>query len=286
MKISQDRLFPYPVLRKYNKNFVSAEFESLVSYRHNEIEHEFEIEIKLNEKNLLNLLNKGDVSIVCHFECPHTKFRKILDMNRGTNNVKFKADEVDGRLEMVALIVSNKDLDSYNSADFEPEYDNMSFKIKKSSILAIADMPSHIIENKKENNANLPSIFNITYSLEDKIMRLSTSEQRIKIILPIEQYKIFEAHKNSIYSRNIMNAMIVLPVLVAILNELSHENDPSRNGDFRWFKVIENKLKTLGYDIEKGDLEDERIFNIAQLMSETLFNDGINSLSHSEANIE
>jgi hypothetical protein len=286
MKISENRLFPHPVLRAGSGNFISSEFKVEVNSRHNEIEFEFEFEVTLDEENLINLLKKGEVRILCHLECTKTKFRSIKELKIGKNNFNINAKEIDGRLELVALIIAERDMESYNSKDFDSDYGNNSFSIKKNEILAIADIPSVFVENKKENLSNLPSIFDISYDPDVKVMKLILNEDRIKIILPLDEFKIRNAHKNSLHSRNIMNAMIVFPALIATLNDLSHKNSEEMFVDLRWFSVINKKLKKLGYNIEEGALEDDRVFSIAQELLGELFLDAMDSLQYLEESKE
>lgn len=286
MRINEDRLFPYPVLRHGNQNFTSSDFSVKTDYRHNNIEYEFQFDVELNESNLRKLINNGDALIVCHLECSKTKFRSLEILKTGVNKIKINVENVDGRLELVGLIIANKDIDEYKSQNFDAEYEENSFSIQKGSILGIADMPSVFIENKKENLSNLPSIFDISYTTEEKTMKLTLNEERIKIYLPLHEYRIRDAHKNSIHSRNIMNAMIVFPALVAVLNDLSHKDSIELYGNRRWFGVLKRKLKDRGYDLENCDLEDDRIFNIAQELLEPLFADAMDSLSYLEVTEE
>ena len=226
------------------------------------------------------LITNRQVKILLHLECSRTKFRKIELLNIGENNLKINANEIDGRLEMNAFMIAEKNLEKYNSNNFDPEYENNSFFIQRGSIIGIADMLPVFVENKKENNSNIPSIFEISSSNELKIMKLGLFEDRIKIYLPTEQYKIRNAHKNSIHSRNLMNTMIVLPALVAVLNDISHQESITMYGNLRWFGVIKKKLLKMGYDLEELDLDNERTFNVAQELLENLFSDAMDSLNY------
>ena len=76
-----------------------------------------------------------------------------------------------------------------------------------------------IIENKKEEYSSIPSIFDVTHD-RIKYMILKLDAERITIILPEEIYKIRNASKNNIRSRNIVNSMILLPALMGTLYEL------------------------------------------------------------------
>lgn len=283
MKISNDRLFPYPVLKEDNENFSSSKFKAEVEYRHNEIEYEFDLTITLNEDNLIDLLKKGKVSILCHLECSKTKFRNIKELKIGKNEFRINVDSLEGKLDLVVFIVTNEDLKDYHSKNFDSDYKGNHFIIEKKSILGIAEIPSVIIENKKENTSNLPSIFDVHQSPAfDKFMKVGLNSERILIYLPIEEYKIRNAHKNSIHSRNIMNTMIVLPALIGVLNYLQDEEAVAMYGGKRWFSVINKKLKNCDCDIEAGDLDNADLFSLAQKLLEELFSDAMDSLNYLE----
>lgn len=282
MRISENRLFPHPVLWENNDNFVSSKFKIETEYRHDDIEYEFEFNVFLENKELENLIKTEKASIVCHLECAKTKFRKVQELNLGKNTVKLNVSDVDGRLELLGLIVANEDLTDYYSNDFDPDYGKNKFDIAKSSIMGIADIPAVFIENEKQNYSNLPSIFDISYTNESEFMNLSLNGDRIMIRLPYEEYSIRNAHKESLHSRNIMNAMIVFPALVGVLNDLAYKNSVVMYGNFRWFRVIDKKLKEFGCDLENGDLEDNRIFTLAHQLLGSLFSDAMDSLNYLE----
>jgi len=284
MIISDNRLFPYPVLKEGNKNFNSAKFEANVEYKHNEIEYEFLISINLTDKNLINLAKANEVSILCHLECSKTKFRTVKELQIGENKFKINVASLDGRLELVALIVARKDFENYYSDDFDSDYEDNSFFITKGNILGVAKIQPLFIENKKENNSSLPSIFDIRSSEDETFMKVGLNDDRIMITLPIEQFRIRNAKNNGLHSRRIMNSMIVFPSLVAVLNELSKSNSIQEYGNLRWFAVINKKLKWLNQpiDLQNGDLENNDIFYIAQELLEELFSEAMDSISYLE----
>jgi hypothetical protein len=284
MIISDNRLFPYPVLRKGNKNFNSAAFEANVQYKYNEKEYEFLVSINLTDKNLINLAKANEVSILCHLECSKTKFRIVKELQTGENQFKVDVASLDGRLQLVALIVAKKDLEDYHSDDFDSDYEDNTFFIRKGNILGVAEIPPVFIENKKENNSSLPSIFNIRSSEDEEFMKVGYEDNRIMITLPIEEFKIRNANNNGLHSRRIMNSMIVFPTLVAILNEISKPESIQDYGNLRWFAVVNKKLKGLNppVDLQNGDLENSDIFHVAQQLLEELFSEAMISVDYLE----
>jgi hypothetical protein len=216
----------------------------------------------------------------CHLECSKTKYRRIEELSIGKNLLKLKAADLDGRLQLVALIVADKDLENYYSENFDADYGTQSFFIQKGSILAIADIPAILIENRKENLSGLPSIFDIRQDKENRVMSVDLNENRIIISLPVELFKIRTANNNSLHSRTIMNSMIVFPALVSVLTEMSKTNAIQDYANQRWFAIISKKLKDLEIDFQQGELADKDLLSVAQALLAELFAEAMKSIDY------
>jgi len=280
MKINENRLFPYPLLREDNNNFISSKFNIHARYKITEEGYEIEVSTLLENSNLIRLISEKKASIVLHLECSKTKYRKIEKLNIGITKINIKTEFLEGKLELLGLLISEEKLEDYFSKDFHPNYEDKSFEIEKGSILGISEIPSIIIENKKEDFSSIPSIFDVTSNNEIKYMDLKLDDERIIIVLPLEIYKIRNAHKNSLHSRNIVNSMILLPALMGTLYELLDKEAKEMYGDKRWFRVITSKLSKLNISLERGDLYEEKIFSIAQALLEDLLLDSMKSLNY------
>jgi len=280
MKINENRLFPYPVLREGNNNFIHSRFKVNAKYRVLENGYEVEINTSLENENLVKLIKEKKASIVLHLECSKTKYRKIEKLTFGITKINIKTEFLEGKLELLGLLISEEKIEDYFSKDFHPNYEDKKFKIEKGSILGISEIPSIIIENKKEEYSSIPSIFDVTSNSEMKYMELKLDGERIIIVLPLEIYRIRNAHKNSLHSRNIVNSMILLPALMGTLYELLDKEAKEMYGNKRWFRVINSKLSKLNINLEEGDLYEENIFSIAQSLLEDLLDEGMASLKY------
>jgi hypothetical protein len=279
MKINENRLFPYPVLREGNNNFISSKFKTNARYRINEEDYEIEINTFLENEELIKLIKENKISIFLHLECSKTRYRKIEKLNLGITKIKIKNEFLEGKLELTNLLVSNEELTEYFSNDFHSNYENKTFKIEKGSILGISEIPSIIIENKKEDYSSIPSIFDVTSNNEIRYMELKLDTDRIIIVLPLEIYKIRNAHKNSLHSRNIMNSLILLPALMGTLYELLDPEAIEMYAEKRWFEVINRKLSKLNISLE-DIYNEEQIFSIAQELLEDLLLESMKSLNY------
>jgi len=280
MKINENRLFPYPVLRESNNNFIHSKFKVNAKYGVLKSGYEVEINTFLENENLVRLIKEKKVSIVLHLECSKTKYRKIEKLNFGITKINIKTEFLEGKLELMGLLISKEKIEDYFSKDFHLNYEDKSFKIEKGSILGISEIPSIIIENKKEEYSSIPSIFNVTSNNEIRYMELKLDNERIIIILPLEIYKLRNTHKNSLHSRNIVNSMILLPALMGTLYNLLDKEYKELYGNKRWFRVINSKLSKLNISLEDGGLYEEQIFSTAQALLEDLLLDGMKSLNY------
>src|SRR5690606_13319090 len=149
--------------------------------------------------------------------------------------------------------VADKNIEGYKSNNFDSDYGDTSFFIFRGNILAIEELPTLLIENDKVNTSNLPSIFDIRPDLDSDVMKFGLNDNRIMVDLPKELYAIRNAFNNNLQYRNMMNSMIVLPVLVAVLKEMSSPDSIPIYGDQRWFSIISKKLKKLEIDVQSDD---------------------------------
>ena len=78
-------------------------------------------------------------------------------MGFGENNITIPSNELNGKVEIVAVLQTNTKINNYNNSDFCDFYKNMSFDIEPYSILAISPQYSIPIEKENDNLSNVSS---------------------------------------------------------------------------------------------------------------------------------
>ncbi len=278
MKIKESTLFPHPVLRKDNEDYKSSKFETKLSDKNLISDYLIKLDLSLDNKEMLELIKKEQAKIICHMECSKTKFRNIKELTLGENEFMIQAGEIEGAVIILPLIVANKEINNYYSKDFNKDYENNSFKVKKGDILAIGKHFQVTIKNKRDKLSSIPSIFSIVpHNPNQKETIVILSEDKIKIYIPENSFKIYNKYRKNEWYNNIMCSIIILPSLIYTLDALK-EGDLIEYGDKRWFRRITNKLKEIGINIERGELIEKDILKLAQSILENLNSKSIDSL--------
>ncbi len=285
MKIKDSVFFPHPVLRENNNDYRSSKFETNLSHKNLVNEYLIKLTLNLDNKELLELIEKNKAKIICHMECSKTKFRDIQKLNLGENEFMIHAGDVDYIVFILPLIIANENIDNYYSKDFNKDYGNDLFKIKKGDILAIGKHFPIIIENERGKLSNIPSIFLINASTDkyNRSISVSLLNNKIEIYVPESVYKIYNKYRKNKFYNDIMCSVIILPSLVYVLDKLKEEDGIFiEYGEKRWFRVINKKLKEKGIDFEKKELNEKDTFKLAQDILEYLSSRTIDSLKELE----
>jgi len=287
MRIKESKLFPHPVLREENQDYLTSKFDTIVNTKNLVTKYLIEIDVTLDNPELINLLKNKRVKIIAHLECSNTKFREIRDLNIGKNELLINAGLMEGTLYFLPLIVAKENIEGYFSKDFNKEYENNSFRLEKGDILAIGRHFPIVIENIKDKLASVPSIFSIKKSLNQvpRGIEIGLTKDKIEIYLPDNVFQVYSKYKKSKFYLDIMSSVIILPALMSVLDNLKDvgENGSVEYGDKRWFLVIRRKLKEEGIDLEKGELKTEDSFRLSQQILDFINARSLESLTKLES---
>ncbi|MCR4323503.1 MAG: hypothetical protein NUV37_00850 [Nanoarchaeota archaeon] len=287
MRIKESKLFPHPVLREENQDYLTSKFDTIVNTKNLVTKYLIEIDVTLDNPELINLLKNKRAKIIAHLECSNTKFREIRDLNIGKNELLINAGLMEGTLYFLPLIVAKENIEGYFSKDFNKEYENNSFRLEKGDILAIGRHFPIVIENIKDKLASVPSIFSIKKSLNQvpRGIEIGLTKDKIEIYLPDNVFQVYSKYKKSKFYLDIMSSVIILPALMSVLDNLKDvgENGSVEYGDKRWFLVIRRKLKEEGIDLEKGELKTEDSFRLSQQILDFINARSLESLTKLES---
>lgn len=287
MRIKESKLFPHPVLREENQDYLTSKFDTIVNTKNLVTKYLIEIDVTLDNPELINLLKNKKAKIIVHLECSNTKFREIRDLNIGKNELLINAGLMEGTLYFLPLIVAKENIEGYFSKDFNKEYENNSFRLEKGDILAIGRHFPIVIENIKDKLASVPSIFSIKKSLNQvpRGIEIGLTKDKIEIYLPDNVFQVYSKYKKSKFYLDIMSSVIILPALMSVLDNLKDvgENGSVDYGDKRWFLVIRRKLKEEGIDLEKGELKTEDSFRLSQQILDFINARSLESLTKLES---
>ena len=143
MRISQNRLFPYPVLNNnhdnssYKKSIYRLEYDNVVVDNNYLIINQAQNE--LNKDEFKKLINEGKVKAYLLKECPGTIYREKFKItyDKGVD-IQLDIRLLEGKVEVTSFIAARCDL-KLNNKDFLDDYNGYEFNIEKGSILAIVE---------------------------------------------------------------------------------------------------------------------------------------------------
>ena len=161
MKIKSSRLYSYPVLSAMHDDYINSSFKIKVKAFKKTKNMLININCSLDNNELLSLIDNNKAKIVCHFECQKTKLRYTKDLALGENNFEIPNADINEQLQIVAFVVSIKEIIGYYSKSFNPDYGSSKFNIEIGSVLAISNQPDIPIEKNIYDLSNVPSIISI-----------------------------------------------------------------------------------------------------------------------------
>lgn len=264
MNISE-RVFPYPVLSGDKNDYKYSVFNASLDYK-KELNHvKITSVFDLRNNEIQMLLDMNQVEYVLHLECSITAFRTTVKSFVPFISVDVPYSKVNGKLELVAMIVAKQDIYNFYSEDFADDFKDVNFNLPRASVLAYDNLPEMEFTKNYEEFKKNESIFRIRKILsdEDKKMEVHLDSDKIKIFLGQKQYSIFENNANDPKLQQIFHSMIILPTLVYMFGELKTEGyEEYRNHN--WYLSLERAYKAKGKDFEEEILSEKTAIELAQ----------------------
>lgn len=260
--------FPHPVLANFIDDFEDGYFDSKIEINTNNDYYNFKLEFDLNDNDLEKYLNAEKVVFAVHIECPFTSYRKLKILEKRPSGFDIPADLLEGKVEVVSLIIANENIKSYYSDNFSDIFKNYSFDVYKGDILAVGEQLKFNAEKDSDSIKNISSIFAVEASEESNPSALDIDLGGNKIIIYLEE-KYFEKFKDLNKNQNLNSvfaSLIVTPVLVEIIEKLKNDNgEKIREAEqYRWFRILNKKLKDIDIDLKKPEDIDKNSVSIVQ----------------------
>ena len=97
-----------------------------------------EATINLVNGEVLDLVNNVKACIICHVECPKTKYRNCFELHNGINELEIYSNQLNGKVEIVSVIQTISVISDYRNYYFSNKFGKIRFDIPKNSIIAIS----------------------------------------------------------------------------------------------------------------------------------------------------
>lgn len=263
----KNRLYPHPVLRENNDDYINSSFEMDLSYERDIKRLKLNISFKLNNKTLEKMILDEKAQYVIHIECPKTSYRKIITTTEKILSENLKDENILGKIQVTSFIVAKESILNYENESFNSDYFGMKFNLEKGTILAIGDSYKIDVDKEKESLGNVPSIFTICKKMttDETGINIEYNMNKIRIDLNISDY---ERYTQLVSSSNqfidIINCSLIFPTLIYVFEKLKNEFDEIEESDYRWFKALKNIFEKYGYRFNQELFENETSLQLAQ----------------------
>lgn len=279
------RSFPHPVLSPFSDDILDSAFQCAVRAFQEGHEYKFEVLAKVSNEQLANLVDEGDAKYAVHVECPATRYRNLWKFSESNGNVfRIPVDALEGRVQVCAFILAEKDIPQYTNSGFHSDYEGMAFGVRRGDILAVDENKMFVIE-RQDTFCQIPSIFTITANLSSDPPAIDVEIMGHKIVIKLstENYDRYLQLRQDANLRPLLNASIVLPALVYVLDlvnpERCSQEELGMREDQKWYRVLRRKLEERGVrlDSEQG-FRGESAVNLASRLIGNPLSAGIESI--------
>ncbi|MDP3385789.1 MAG: hypothetical protein Q8S24_01040 [Eubacteriales bacterium] len=278
-----NRLYTYPILSSEKNDYITSVFEVEIYQSMSGVSNLLlQFNIIMNNAELNQLIKEGKAEYVIHLECSTTAYRTSLHSSITQIEHNIPISRVNGKLEIVAFIISRSKISSFSSRDWVDDFEGMDFDFIKASVLGYQNLPVLDITKDYEELANASSIFLVYKRLteEAKPMEVDLDSSRIKIGLSSDEYGVYSRFCSKVEFQPILNAMIILPALVYVFEELKNEGGIEANQDREWFVSLDRAYKKRGTDfINEINDEDKTSIQLAQEAMELPLNSAFSKLA-------
>ena len=126
----KNKLFPYPTLHREK---ILSEYDGVIFELKCEEERDEQfyvlknVYVDIDDVNLLQLLDKGDIKCVCIVECPRCMYRKVFEVGPVKQDIKIPLFDLAGKIEISCFIYAAKSLSGFVSNKFLDDYSGYSF---------------------------------------------------------------------------------------------------------------------------------------------------------------
>ncbi len=217
MRIKQ-RAFPHPVVG--NGDDVDAGFQAPVQVFRRDDVFEIQITCQMRSDSLQKRIQDKEAAYGLHIECTKTFYRalKRFTPNNGNATVRISIDNLSGSVELNVVVFALKDIKNYRINRAHSDYGRKTFFISQGDFLAVTEGHLFNADIHQDMLESVDSIMEIKRREDEgPEMTVDFGGQKIRILLPKEDYDIYRSIHVDPTLVNIVVASIVQPVLMDAL---------------------------------------------------------------------
>ena len=209
----------------------------------------FEFTAEIADEQISRLIKEGKAVFAYHIQCAQTCYRAAFETSDNIVQKVVKEDDLNGLVEVCPFVIAKNDIKAFSSENFSSDYMGIRFDIDKGGILAIGDQSEHTISKDLQDLNNASSIFLVipNPAANAENMSVEIREKKICVVLPQEQHGIYCSVSKSKTTQKAMHAMIFVPVLMSVFEELRKRLESTGNfadfSDYQWILALEKVAK-------------------------------------------
>ena len=259
------RLYPYPVLSDTTDDYVDSSYSMDLEVTKGIRELCFKISLKLENKQIQQMIYEGLAEYVIHIECSYTAYRTVIKTDNTIIEKSIPDHKLNGTVAVCAFIVAKTSLPAYYNSCFNEDYDGMSFHLHRGNIIAIGGQTNIKVIKEVEELSKIPSIFTICRNAEDidDSMKIEITGEKIVIVLCNKSFGNYKMLTEMPQMLPVLHSMLIVPTLIFTFERLKSEGT-NEYEDLRWYKSIERALKKHNLTLDAELLENTPSFELAQ----------------------
>lgn len=279
-----NRLYTYPVLSNEKDDYKTTVFEVTVSTENSTVTNfDLKFNFKITNKEIRHLmLFDKCAEYVVHIECPLTSYRKVIRGDvRGEFSYQIPYKMLNGKVEVVAFVLASKDIKAFSSTDWNEDFEGLTFDIPKGSILAYQNLDDYMIIKDDQDLMRASSIFSVYKRNTDEIKPavIELNGDKIKIGLCVKEYNLYNKYAGIEETRQLANALVVLPALVYVFEELRQEENEEVYKEKVWYVSLAKAYRKKGIDIREVLMDETKTsYECAQEAMDLPITNALNAL--------
>lgn len=263
------RQYPHPVLSYFSDDLVRCAFQTTLKTAATKTTYKFDLVAKTSNQDLNTLIKDKKAAFSIHIECPTTRFRRIYKTYEEQHSFEISSDLLDGRVQVCAFIIAGENIPNYKNSNFHSDYGNMTFKVQKGDILAVDRDRTFDAEKNIDPLKRIPSIFQVRKNNNENPtpFDLDLDSHKVVIMLSPENYEQYKFLSQAQDLQSTMSSMLILPALIELLERIKSGatgNENMEYEDLRWYRVLTNRLREFGINVEDVNSFTDSTLVIAQ----------------------
>jgi len=284
MLLKNNKLMPYPILSPQRDDYHNIIFSlDSVDFVMQNKTLELKFNVSINDANIIHLIEENKLRLLLHTECPQTKYREIHTILIGENSLLLQGSEINGKLEISSLLISNG-INGYSHPKFNNLFRDFSFNFTDGSIFGFSEVYTVIITKENEDLNNVQSIMSIIKYENTQGEKITVDyDTREKIIIKAHPsvYQYYYSYKTNKTFEPLIFSSLIIPALIEVLAAVKDTIEDQTYATKKWYRVLDKSLiKKMKIGLEKSLFERYQLIEIAQSILEFPIGDAFKNVSN------